>query len=61
MPQLFSTYIPWVQFQEVLAALWLIWFINQRALYNHELSIIIISVVVIGIGIICAHLNLAQG
>ena len=34
---------------------WLIWFINQRALYNHELSIII------GIGIICAYLPLAQG
>ena len=32
---------------------WLIWFINQRALYNHALSIIII-------GVICAHLLLAQ-
>ena len=36
---------------------WLIWFINQRALYNHALSIICI-----GVGIIIyAHLPLAQG
>ena len=41
---------------------WLIWFINQRALYNHALSVIgIISIGVISIGIICAHLPLAQG
>ena len=41
---------------------WLIWFINQRALYNHALSVIIgiggIGIVSI-IGIICAHLPLA--
>ena len=35
---------------------WLIWFINQRALNNHALSIIGVSV-----GIICAHLPLAHG
>ena len=38
---------------------WLIWFINQRALYNHELSIVI---GIIGISVvICVHLPLAQG
>ena len=31
---------------------WLIWFINQRALYNHALS---------GVVVVCAHLSLAQG
>ena len=45
-----------------LCAFWLIWFINQRALYNHALSVIVgVGVVVIGIGVICAHLPLAQG
>ena len=38
---------------------WLIWFINQRALCNHALSVvvgvIIVGVFVIGI-IVCAHL-----
>ena len=38
---------------------WLIWFINQRALYNHALSIVVgIGIIVIGIvivGVVCAH------
>ena len=36
---------------------WLIWFINQRALYKHVLSVTVgIGVIVIGIvGVICAH------
>ena len=47
---------------------WLIWFINQRALYNHALSVVIgvvvIGIIIIGIiviGAVCAHLPLAQG
>ena len=36
--------------------------INQRALYNHELSIGIgIVIIITGIVVICAHLPLAQG
>ena len=44
--------------------LWLIWFINQRALCNHELSVVhrrpVSLASCIGVGI-CAHLPLAQG
>ena len=43
----------------VKCAFWLIWFINQRALYNHALSVI--GVIGVGIIIICAHLPLVQG
>ena len=43
---------------------WLIWLTNQRALYNHALSVVVIGVVLhqhlVSIGI-CAHLPLAQG
>ena len=44
-------------FDLVCLLFWLIWFINQRALYNHELSIIV--GVSVGI-VICAHLPLVQ-
>ena len=45
-----------------LCSYWLIWFINQRALCNHALSVVIgIGVVGIGICIVCAHLALAHG
>ena len=37
---------------------WLIWFINQRALYNHALSVIVGIISVGIIGIVCAHLSL---
>ena len=40
----------------MIRTFWLIWFINQRALYNHALSVIGIVVIVI-----CAHLPLVQG
>ena len=45
---------------------WLIWFINQRALHNHALSIVIgIGIIIINIGsigiVVCAHLTLEQG
>ena len=40
---------------------WLIWFINQRALYNHELSMVVVVDVGVSIAVVvCAHLPLAQ-
>ena len=54
---------------DALIAFWLIWFINQRALYNHALSVVVGTGIigiggigVIGIGVVvCAHLPLPQG
>ena len=34
---------------------WLIWFINQRALYNHALSVVVIGVSIVVVIVICAH------
>ena len=34
---------------------WLIWFINQRALYNHALSVIVGVSIGVVISVICAH------
>ena len=38
---------------------WLIWFINQEALCNHALPVLVVGVG-IGIVVVCAHLSLPQ-
>ena len=50
----------WQHRKRCFCAFCLIWFINQRAIYNYALYVVVVGVVGIIIGV-CAHLRLPQG